>query len=51
MKQPLTRHQCINPKCDWEIKTHKLLEALKCPKCNSPTELEVIKKLKPPYQN
>ncbi len=44
MKQQLTKHWCINPKCKWEIKTHKLLEDLKCPKCNCPTQLKILKK-------
>ena len=43
MKQQLTKHWCINPKCKWEIKTHKLLEGLKCPKCNCPTQLKILK--------
>ena len=47
MKQQLTKHWCINPKCKWEIKTHKLLEGLKCPKCNCPTQLKILK-MKPP---
>lgn len=34
MKQ--RQYYCMSKECDWEEKTHKLLDGIKCPKCNEP---------------
>ncbi|WP_176544708.1 hypothetical protein [Bacillus wiedmannii] len=48
MKQKKTLYYCMNKKCGWTEATHKLLEGLKCPKCNGPTNCEFVEKYKSP---
>lgn len=36
MKNKLTTYYCMNKECDWKETTHKILDGIKCPKCNGP---------------
>ncbi len=37
MKWKRTIHCCISKDCGWEETSHKIRDALECPKCNGPT--------------
>jgi hypothetical protein len=43
MKQPLTKHWCIEKECDWKEESHRIHDGIQCPKCDGLVMSEKVK--------
>jgi predicted Zn-ribbon and HTH transcriptional regulator len=46
MKSKLLRHYCIDKTCGWQEASHKVKDALRCPKCDGLVMSEYIGKVR-----